>query len=344
MDEVSRYDMPRAAPARDGWPAGETVARCRLVAGRLADYVRIARPDHWIKNIFVLPGFAVAVALVPHASLSMGRLAVLGAGLVSVCLAASANYTINEFLDARYDRHHPLKRTRPGARGVLDPGLVWLQYVVLTAAALLIAASVDAPFLTCTLWLLLMGIGYNVAPFRTKDRAYLDVLSESINNPIRFLLGWFIMTAAMVPPASALLAYWMGGAFLMAVKRYSEFRRIGDPAQAAMYRRSFGQYSETSLLLSAFFFAMCSAFFIGIFLIKYRIGLILTFPLFAALFTWYLAIGLRRDSAAQQPEKLYREVPLLCFAAVTFLATVVLFVFQLPMLNGLTETQLIRLP
>jgi hypothetical protein len=203
---------------------------------------------------------------------------------------------------------------------------------------------VGRPFLGCTLWLLLMGIAYNVAPFRTKDRAYLDVLSESINNPIRFLLGWFVVTAAMVPPASALLAYWMGGAFLMAVKRYSEFRRIGDPARAALYRRSFGRYSEASLLLSAFFFAICSAFFIGIFLIKYRIGLILTFPLFAALFTWYLAIGLRQDSAAQQPEKLYREIPFLCFAAITFLATVVLFAFQLPALNGLTETQLIRLP
>ena len=74
----------------------------------------------------------------------------------------------------------------------------------------------------------------------------------------------------------------------------SFLRRIGDPTRAALYRRSFGRYSESTLLLSAFFYAICSAFFIAIFLIKYRVGLVLTFPMFATLFTWYLAIGLHQ--------------------------------------------------
>ena len=29
-----------------------------------------------------------------------------------------------------------------------------------------------------------------------------------------------------IPPASIILAYWCGGAFLMAAKRYSEYREI----------------------------------------------------------------------------------------------------------------------
>ena len=68
---------------------------------------------------------------------------------------------------------------------------------------------------------------------------------------------------------------------------------MDDPQQAALYRRSFASYSEQSLLLSVFFYAICAAFFIGIFLIKYRIEFVLTFPLFAVLFTWYLWIGLQ---------------------------------------------------
>ena len=36
-----------------------------------------------------------------------------------------------------------------------------------------------------------MGCLYNIPPIRTKDHAYVDVLSESINNPIRFLVGWY---------------------------------------------------------------------------------------------------------------------------------------------------------
>jgi hypothetical protein len=61
------------------------------------------------------------------------------------------------------------------------------------------------------------------------------------------------------------------------------------------------------------FYAVCSSFFLGIFLIKYRIEFLLTFPLFALLFTWYLAIGLKPDSGAQAPEKLYREGKFMVF-------------------------------
>ena len=70
----------------------------------------------------------------------------------------------------------------------------------------------------------------------------------------------------------------------------------------------------------------------------------LTFPLFATLFTWYLAIGLKHDSAAQAPEKLYREAALLGFAAFTFIAAAALFFIDLPLLLWFQEPQLIRLP
>lgn len=39
----------------------------------------------------------------------------------------------------------------------------------------------------------------------------------------------------------------MGGAYLMAIKRFAEFRMIGDSARAARYRRSFGVYTDQTL-------------------------------------------------------------------------------------------------
>ena len=45
------------------------------------------------------------------------------------------------------------------------------------------------------------------------------VIVESLNNPLRFLFGWFAVTLHFAPPVSVLLAYWCGGAFLMAAKR-----------------------------------------------------------------------------------------------------------------------------
>jgi decaprenyl-phosphate phosphoribosyltransferase len=308
-------------------------------ASRWRNYLRIARPDHWIKNVFMIPGTAAALVVVPHIPSSILLTAALA--LVSACLAASANYTINEFLDGPYDRFHPVKGNRPAALGLLDPRLVVLQYVLLAAGSLAVAHLVGPLFLVACIALLVMGLIYNVPPVRLKDKAYFDVLIESINSPIRFLLGWFVVTADTLPPSSAILAYWMGGAFLMSVKRYAEYRWIGDPLRAGRYRRSFAYYTEKSLLLSAFFYALCSSFFIAVFLIKYRVEFILTFPLFAILFGWYLSIGLKNDSAAQAPEKLYRETGLLCFAAFTFVVTCLVLLVDLPFLKWLAEPRLI---
>lgn len=310
---------------------------------RVSAYIGIARPDHWIKNIFLLPGLAAGLMVGGGIPPALPLLAAAITGMASLCLAASANYTINEFLDAGPDRHHPVKRHRAGALGLLDWRAVAAQYLLLAAGGVFLASLLSVPFLLTTAALLAMGLIYNVPPLRSKDRAYVDVLSESVNNPLRFLLGWFLVLPLLAPPASVLFGYWMGGAFLMAVKRYSELRGIRDRTQAGLYRRSFRRYTENSLLLSSFFYAVATALFLAIFLIKYRIEFILTFPLFATLFTWYLAIGLRADSAAQAPEKLYREVPFMAFAGFTFAAAGFLFFFDVPWLRIFTETHLLHI-
>ena len=64
-------------------------------------------------------------------------------GFVSTCLIASANYTINEWLDAESDRHHPLKHTRPAARGRLSASTILLQHVLLAVTGLWLASTVS---------------------------------------------------------------------------------------------------------------------------------------------------------------------------------------------------------
>lgn len=324
-----------------GQAAKETGDASTASASRLRDYIRIARPDHWIKNVFIIPGAAVAYVIVPRVPAS--TLVIASAAVASICLAASANYTINDLLDAPHDRYHPRKGSRPIALGLLDPRLVILQYAVLAAMGIALACLVNRLFAIACFALLAMGVLYNVPPIRLKDKAYFDVLAESINSPIRFLLGWSILCSNLLPPASAILAYWMGGAFLMSVKRFSEYRWIEDPSLAGRYRKSFLSYTENSLLLSAFFYALCSSFFIAVFLIKYRVEFILTFPLFAILFGWYLSIGLKHDSAAQAPEKLYREKAFLCFAAFTFMVAGLVLVSDIPLLKWVVEPRLIRI-
>src|SRR5207247_7161113 len=123
-----------------------------------------------------------------------------------------------------------------------------------------------------------------------------------------------------LPPSSLLVGYWMGGAFLMGVKRYAEFRYLAVAGTAGLYRRSFQSYREDTLLISSFFYAMCAGFFLGVFLVKYRIELLLGLPFVALLFAWYLKIGMKPDSAAQHPERLYREKELIAYGGVEVMA------------------------
>jgi decaprenyl-phosphate phosphoribosyltransferase len=301
----------------------------------VAPYLKIARLDHWVKNAFMLPGAALAYTLSP--TLSVDLIIRVAFGLLSTGLVASANYTINEYLDAEFDRHHPLKRERPAAQGNIEGKFVAVQYIGLAAAGLAAALLISPYVLAGSVALLFMGVVYNVRPSRTKDRAVLDVISESVNNPLRFLLGWFCVTSAAFPPSSALLSYWAGGAFLMTMKRYAEYRQIGDPAVAGIYRRSFIFYTERRLLVMAFFYALNTTFFLGIFLIKYRVEFVLLFPLLSLLFVEYFRMSMGEGSTAYAPEKLYKEGRLMAILAATLVLTLALLWVKLPFLDFLLQ-------
>ena len=314
--------------------SAENAAVMQPAPAHFVHYIKIARYDHWIKNAFMLPGVVLGVGVSP--SLSYDLLFLIPMALLSTCLASSANYAINEYLDADFDRFHPLKKQRPGVIYSLDFRLVALEYLLLVSASVMLAYTIGTLFTFTIVALLVMGLLYNVPPVRLKDRVYLDVISESLNNPLRLILGWSTVLGSIFPPSSIIIAYWSGGAFLMAVKRYSEYRRIGDPQLAGKYRRSFLFYTEEGLLLSSLFYAISSAFFLGIFLIKYRIEFLLTFPLFALLFTWYMAIGLKPNSAAQAPEKLYAESRFMMFVGFLCLTVCLLLFIDMPLLHKLT--------
>ena len=289
----------------------------------MKNYIRIARPDHWIKNIFIIPGIAVGFLLADRLPIPelLFRFVI---GFFATCMIASANYVINEWLDAEFDRFHPTKKYRPVVSENMKFGLVMTEYVVLAVIGLAASLLINKGFFITEVWLLVMGIIYNVKPLRTKDIPFLDVISESVNNMIRLLLGWFIVTDSSVPPGSILLGYWMGGAFLMGIKRFAEYRMIGDPSRAGLYRKSFKYYTEQSLLISAFFYAMCSTFCIGIFMLKYRIEYLIAVPFIIGLFCFYLYIAYKPDSAAQKPEKLYREKSLIIYLTFLVILLVVL--------------------
>ena len=304
-------------------------------------YLQIARVDHWFKNVFMLPGIVMALYL-DQGVWTADLLPKLLWAFFLVGLVASSNYVLNEILDAETDKKHPVKCNRPVPSGLVNIKMAYLEWILLGASGLIGSLTLGFPFFASAAALWVMGCLYNIKPARSKDKPYLDVISESVNNPLRLLLGWYATGTSLLPPLSLLFAYWMIGAFFMAVKRFAEYRRIADPARAAEYRLSFIHYDEQRLLISIIYYVAAFGLFFGIFLIRYRPELILSIPLIAAVISWYINLGYRPDSPVQYPEKLYRDRGLMTLVLITTVVMTALMFIDLPWLHELFSKTPVR--
>lgn len=299
-------------------------------------YLSMARPDHWFKNVFMLPGIIVAWQACPPQH-PVRALALILLGFVAASLACSSNYTINELVDATQDRQHPQKKDRAAASGQVRRGWGYFQWALLGATGLALSRIVGLPFLLAEAALLVMGLTYNVRPVRLKDRPYLDVLSESVNNPLRLLLGWYAVRCPLVPPVSLLLSYWMLGSFFMAIKRFAEMRYINNQEIAATYRKSFAYYTPERLLISIIFYATAFGLFGGIFLIRYRIELIMGVPFLAGFMAMYMRLGFQPNSPVQYPEKLHKQKGLMAYTLLTAVILIACLIIRIPHLSRFLE-------
>jgi 4-hydroxybenzoate polyprenyltransferase len=298
---------------------------------RIRGYIEIARIDHWFKNVFMFFGVILAIFHDPSV-ISMKNIPDLILAVMATCLIASSNYVLNEIQDSKFDRVHPKKKFRPIPSGRVNIPIAFAEWLVLAIIGFFLGVLINFTFFFTALAFWLMGILYNFAPIRLKDIPYLDVLSESVNNPIRLLLGWFVVYPSEFPSISLLFAYWFIGCFFMSSKRFSEYRFINNTEIATKYRKSFHFYNEKRLLVSMFFYATLFGLFFGIFVLRYHFELILMAPLFAGFISYYVNISFDKDSAVQSPEKLYREKALMTFAVVCILGFFILLFTSIPIL------------
>lgn len=279
-------------------------------------YLEALRLERWPRSTAIFLGSVAAFFLKfdinqLNSNLSSFLAKTLGAFLLTWGVS-TVNYVINEIADAPFDRHHPLKKNRPLASGRIDQKTFILLGVILAVICFLFSFLFFPWTFNLSLFtLLLAGFLYNVPPLRTKDIPFLDSISESANNPIRFLIGWYALQPGSFPPLGLLLAWWAFGNFLMVAKRLSEKRWLKE--KASLYRQSLQKYTELSLLIGMA--ASTLLFFIGYFWFCWqynlKIWLVYSLPLlfYFLLFFWKT---LKEKAVMEEPEKLFRR-PLFAF-------------------------------
>jgi 4-hydroxybenzoate polyprenyltransferase len=198
---------------------------------------------------------------------------------------------------------------------------------------MILGFAVSNAFAATMFVLWVMGCVYNIPPVRTKDLPYLDVLSESVNNPLRMLAGWYMAGTTAIPPSSLLISYWMIGCYFMAIKRFAEYREIGDVTRSIAYRRSFAFYDERKLLVSIMFYAAHAMLFFGAFIMRYRLELVLAFPLMSLVMAVYLSLAFKKDSAVQRPEGLHSEPTLMIPVVLCTVLMISLMFVDIPLLH-----------
>lgn len=210
--------------------------------------MRLARPNQWVKNGFVVAPLIFAGKFTDEAMLWRTALAI-----ALLCAASSAIYVINDIFDRERDRTHPKKRKRPVASGKVPVGGAW------ALAALLLAAQgagfvLGPAFVGVVGVFLLLNVAYTL---RLKSVPVVDIFCIAGSFALRVQAG---ATAIDVPVSGWMFITTVCLAlYLASIKRRQELKAHGDGGRAVLERYSVelvDRYAEMSATGALVFYSL----------------------------------------------------------------------------------------
>jgi 4-hydroxybenzoate polyprenyltransferase len=226
--------------------------------------LELLRMNYWYRNITVIIGIVFAIFIF---NLSLSQSILINSIIITLlaCLISSASYSLNAITDIDFDKKHPIKSQRPlPSKRIKIKDAVAVTFFLLIISLLFSYLFFSLETTAYLFLLFVAAIFYNIKPIRLKDIPYVDVLSESINNPIRFLIGWSILTDKF-PGILILLLVWFSAGFLMTKKRLGELIELKQ--KSVRYRKVFKYYSKKSLEIAMSIYLLISLMLIGVILL-----------------------------------------------------------------------------
>lgn len=148
---------------------------------QISSILKLLRPTHYIKNLFVLLPLFFSAQITNNLLLWNAILA-----FVSFCLVASSVYIFNDIYDLEEDRIHPEKITRPIASGAISISLASMLDLILSLSGLFLAYLVNNELLIVLIVYKLINILYTLI---LKRIAILDIMILSLGFVLRLYAG-----------------------------------------------------------------------------------------------------------------------------------------------------------
>jgi len=145
-------------------------------------YIKLARPNHYVKN-----GFVWIPLFFGHKLHDVQAVIHTFWAFFAFCLTASVVYVLNDLLDVQEDRQHPVKKLRPIASGTITakqsiPFLLTLLALAITMSFIFLPQN----FLFILMAYLFLNLAYS---FSLKQAAVIDVVCIATGFVLRILAG-----------------------------------------------------------------------------------------------------------------------------------------------------------
>lgn len=198
--------------------------------------IKVARPTHWIKNIFVfLPVFFGG------ALLNTTEVVAAALTFMSFSLAASAIYCLNDIIDVDADRAHPVKCKRPIASGAITIPQAYGMMTVSLLISIVLMFLLPEGHAKSTLVIIAYFV-INVAYcLRLKEYAIIDVCIIASGFVLRILAGGYA-TGVHLSKWIVLMTFLLT-LFLAFAKRRDDVLRMNTTGHAP--RKNTSRYNLT---------------------------------------------------------------------------------------------------
>jgi 4-hydroxybenzoate polyprenyltransferase len=274
--------------------------------------LKALRPGQWIKNFLVFLPFIFAVRVawdLNHLAPVPGIVLRLVVVFLAFCALSSAVYLLNDLMDRKADRLHPMKRYRPIASGKVGTPTVLVSILILGLGGLAALVRVDWVLSIIGLVYLFINVAYSLG---VKQVVLVDVLSVSSGYIIRAAAG---AVAIEVTPSPWLYATTAAAAlFIVLGRRYAEVRLAGEDAahQRSVLRYYAGPFIGQLLTISGTAALVAYTLYtVQADNLPKNHAMMLTVPFVTFGLFRYLYL-LNRSEVAETPEQLIsKDVPLL---------------------------------